>query len=504
MNVSFWNRGVKIGFLIVLSGISACRDVAAGKKAAQDLSPVTDVVQPMAVQITLTAAPDPVTWLGEADFTFAWSSTEVTSLAGIECQLDKGDWRECTQGFTESWLRLGAHHLLARPVTGGSASSTLTGTVEYDWEIRSLFKAKRLAFNYSAGCIITVGGNLWCWGNNYSGLIAGRNNAREDNAVLVSDRSDWILVGVGAMSACAITKAMRLFCWGSRPSLLAQETNPMNWWEAIDYPVKGGDIWKDVAASRSSICGLKNDNTVWCWGITYNGQLGLGQEVSGTIEEPTKLDLADIMEIGSNEGGYCGLSTAHKLYCWGELYRLGGPNDSGVQTILYYKPEMIADNVLLLASNGGSGSHYCYISTGQDLFCFGDNTYGNLGNGSTSPATTTTYIKHLSSGSHVYLGYWITSIVDADGLVEISGNNSYYGYGDGTTDSSTVFRAIEGNARWQNYSALGFEGCGIDSNSDVLCWGSSPENSLLTYAGPGLHSLPVVLQPAEGELYFKE
>lgn len=77
-------------------------------------------------------------------------------------------------------------------------------------------------------------------------------------------------------------------------------------------PVSGGGSWKAVATapSLSTTCGIKSDDSLWCWGLGTSGQLGNGGSASSSVPVPV---------IGSEKwasvGGLCGL-IATKAYCW--------------------------------------------------------------------------------------------------------------------------------------------------------------------------------------------
>ena len=78
----------------------------------------------------------------------------------------------------------------------------------------------------------------------------------------------------------------------------------------------------------------------------------------------------------------CGVTTTKVAYCWGENDR--GQLGNGTTT-LQLVPTKVAGSLLFAGVSAGPlGNHTCGITTGNKLYCWGDNAFGQLGDGSTT------------------------------------------------------------------------------------------------------------------------
>jgi len=149
-------------------------------------------------------------------------------------------------------------------------------------------------------CAVKKNGTLWCWGSNSSGQIGDGSKERKPNPVMVRNEN-WIAfanvsqVAVGDDFACSLKKNGTVWCWGS--NLFGQLGTGLfldhRFHPSMVNEILGGAPFgkvKEILVSSHSICALKNDKSVWCWGDNHLGQLHDGTYRNQSSPVKIKLD----------------------------------------------------------------------------------------------------------------------------------------------------------------------------------------------------------------------
>jgi len=219
----------------------------------------------------------------------------------------------------------------------------------------------------------------------------------------------------------------------------------------------------------------------------HSGSGGGGGEEGETPPEPP---------IGSgwlavSAGTYhaCGISYEHKAYCWGsnDNGRLG--NDSTTSSLVpvaVYTGGALSGKTIKAISAGGL--HTCAIASDNQVYCWGDNTYGQLGNNSTdpSPAPGAVYVEGVLSGKTIRAissGQNHTCVIASDNNAYCWGYNYYGQLGNNSTGPSsapvavTVSGVLAGKTV-KHVSAGNLHTCAIASDSNAYCWGRNTNGQL--------------------------
>ncbi len=155
---------------------------------------------------------------------------------------------------------------------------------------------------------------LWAWGDNYYGQFGDGSNSASANPVQIGNQQ-WKDLAAGKDHTIAIQSDGTLWAWGNNlyGGLGTGNTN------AVNTPLQIGveNTWNTVYAPNFSSYSfaLKNDKSLWSWGVNYYGQLGAGTH--NDIYTPLKIgsDSWDIITLGtdfsmgiksSNSSSYCG------------------------------------------------------------------------------------------------------------------------------------------------------------------------------------------------------
>ena len=147
---------------------------------------------------------------------------------------------------------------------------------------------------------------------------------------------------------------------------------------------------------------------------------------------------------------------------------------AGLGVIVTPAPASALTTAAQVASGGRTT---CAVMTGGNAYCWGDNTYGQLGNGTTTSSATPV----LVSGGYT----WATiSIVVQNNAAAVCGvTTAGVGYcwgannngqvGDNTTTQRTTPTAVSGGYTWASISAGYYDACGVTTSGSGYCWGAN-------------------------------
>ena len=303
-------------------------------------------------------------------------------------------------------------------------------------------------------CALTPDGVAYCWGYNGSGQLGNGTTTNSATPVAVSGQISFATLRAGALYTCGIT---------SHPII---ETVP---------PV-GGEMY--------------------CWGDNSSGQLGNGTTTS-SITPTAVLGGIRFFTLSTGSDHTCGISFDGTLYCWGR----GGTGQLGNGT-LSNSLVPVASAAMVWASVSAGSNHTCgtvefaeYFDDSVDFYCWGDNSAGELGDGTTNNSATPVKIATAT-----YFGLTVTMLTGFNytcapaplGLFSYAtdsgvpssscwGANGYGQLGNGTTMNSAIPVAVAGglylwSAGYQHVCGTG-AGPAADTTT-MYCWGDNSSGQL--------------------------
>ncbi len=362
-----------------------------------------------------------------------------------------------------------------------------------------------------AACALRSTGHAYCWGLGTDGQIGdGGTTNRAVPTLVTGGFTDWIDIDMADVSACGVRGTTAAggtgWCWGTNDyGQLGIGTTGNS---PTPVAVSGGFTdWKAINSAGKVFCGLRATGQAYCWGRREQGSIGDGVTGSGMVTTPTEVagGYTDWSLIESGNAHACGIRSGGKLYCWGK-------NDMGQVGIgttgAQYVPILVSGghNDWISATMGNGIT--CGVRTNQKMYCWGENTYGQLGNGtlinSSLPIEVTSFTGMTSSCADesvcridIKAAYNVGLAINYDGKHYAWGDNSGGVFGDGTTlSSSSPVPGATLYTDWVKVSSdySGYIGCGIRENGRLYCWGQRSANG---YLGDGITTTGVQLTPVE-------
>ncbi|MGE0546895.1 MAG: RCC1 domain-containing protein [Kofleriaceae bacterium] len=265
---------------------------------------------------------------------------------------------------------------------------------------------------------------------------------------------------------------------------------------------------QDVAFGRRFGCVLKTDGTIWCAGENDRGQLGSGaagddrstREPVRTVVDSALIDDAIQIALGRSHG--CAIRSDTSVWCWGANH-VGQLGNGTTNTLQPGAVQVLAGGSPLLgASEIRSGSaHTCAITSSGDVYCWGHNDVGQLGDGLTTNRdqagpVLTAPMGSVFTGARSLANSAATNCVHR-GTDEVwcwgADNHGQFGFG---ALGSHPSPALIGNAPG---FALGHGQICMVRETSVQCTGASTHGSLANgEAGGALDELAPVTMKDDG------
>jgi alpha-tubulin suppressor-like RCC1 family protein len=227
---------------------------------------------------------------------------------------------------------------------------------------------------------------IYCWGSNDVGQLGDGTLTQRKTPVLVVGGLTFKQVGVGVFHTCAVTTTDRVYCWGSNKSgQLGDSTTAIR--RARPTKVVGGHLFRQVDAGWEHTCAVTTDFRAWCWGSGHQGQLGNGKIYLSFWPRAVSGGLS-IRRVSAGWFHNCAETTNSRAWCWGSnaVGQLGAGLAPGT---IRTTPVAVAGGLFFAQLSAGA-AHSCAKTGAGAGYCWGDNFYAALGNGSSGPSTSTT------------------------------------------------------------------------------------------------------------------
>ena len=227
-----------------------------------------------------------------------------------------------------------------------------------------------------------------------------------------------------------------------------------------------------VSAGYLHTCAVTSKGAARCWGANEYGQLGN----NSTTDSATPVGVYGLgSKVKNITSGYlhsCALTTNGRVWCWGNnTYGQLGNNS----TTNSARPVAVAGLGRGVRAIDAGWFDTCAITARGAVKCWGNNSYGQLGNNTTTSSPTPVQVHGLTRGAKaVSASYFHTCAITAKGAAKCWGNNSWGELGDNTANESAKPVGVYGlNKRVKQISAGYTSTCAVTTKGAAKCWGSN-------------------------------
>ena len=255
-------------------------------------------------------------------------------------------------------------------------------------------------------CAVLTGGTVDCWGfNGEAELGNGATTGYSPTPVpVVGVGGSGVLTGVtqvatGGFHSCALLTGGTVDCWGDNPyGDLGDGTTTNSSTPVPVVGVGGSGVLSgvaDISAAGYDTCALLSAGTVDCWGLNGNGQLADGTTTDSLVPvqvvgEGGNGVLTGVIQVATGDTHTCALLSAGTADCWGWDYY--GELGNGTTTDSAFPVQVVGEggNGVLsgVTQISTAGVETCALLAAGRVGCWGYNTFGELGNGTTSNSST--------------------------------------------------------------------------------------------------------------------
>ena len=220
---------------------------------------------------------------------------------------------------------------------------------------------------------------VFCWGWNIWGQVGdGTNLNTREVPTRVAGSLDFVGVSFGTVHTCGVTSDSLAYCWGNNDDgQLGDGTTTERTQPTLDIGVPG---LVSVEAGNRYSCAIADGGLAYCWGRNDAGQLG-----DGTLVNRLTPDTVDgghrfsSLSAGSHLSAHtCGVTVAGQVYCWG--FNSHGQLGDG-STSHKIEPVLVNAPALQFALVSAAMRHTCAVTVDGRAYCWGQNSGGRLGDG---------------------------------------------------------------------------------------------------------------------------
>jgi alpha-tubulin suppressor-like RCC1 family protein len=304
-------------------------------------------------------------------------------------------------------------------------------------------------------------------------------------------------IAVGLSHSVALKADGSVWAWGSNnqnnlgnPSVAGPSHVPI----AVSNLGAGSNVVA-LAAGGNFTLALKSGGTVWGWGNNNNGQLGIGSMLNQPVPVQVKgpggagfLEGVVAISAPPATGGVFALALKADGTVWAWGINANGQLGDGTTTTrtLPIQVQGLSDVVAIEAAGAQGNQHSLALRSDGALFAWGSNANGQLGTGDNSSSAAPVPVVGLAAGSDVVeisAGTGLSLARKADGSVLAWGDNSSGQLGDGTFFGSTSPQLVTGLSAGSGIRAVvsgipANHSFAVRDDGTLLAWGNNSAGQL--------------------------
>ena len=249
---------------------------------------------------------------------------------------------------------------------------------------------------------VKADGTLWAWGDNTSGQL-GDGTGSSNRSVPVQIRtgrpnnfdSHWVAIAAGGAHSLALQSDGTLWAWGDNssgqlgnPALGTGRNTPSQITNFTPPTLGYNSSWVAIAAGLNHSLALQADGTLWAWGSNFSGQLGNGNSTDQNVPVQVLNPGSSLYVVITAGDSYSVARQADgSLWSWGNntsgQLGIGSTDPDPLNPVANPTPIRENTNANDWVSVGSGGSHTVALKAAGTLWALGNNSSGQLGDGTT-------------------------------------------------------------------------------------------------------------------------
>ncbi len=339
-------------------------------------------------------------------------------------------------------------------------------------------------------CGLKSDGKVWCWGSNLEGQV-GRPVAGDGSQVPLETVNLGTVASISAKDqhTCAVDLMGFAWCWGDNS--FGQIGNGQTVTRTTPYRITTLQNVRAVDAATWHTCALLDNGEVRCVGYGRQGQIGDGTTSNSTSYRAVHLSESDAFAMAVGTAHTCAILRGGQTQCWGfngqeQSYGRLGAGDTASRSA----PVNVSQSGEAFHQISAGEKHTCAVSQQHEVWCWGDNTFGQLGDGTSLDSLVPRKVMNVSDIRHVYAGKEHTCAVSHTGGLFCWGRNDDGQLGLGNLNVQRTPQPVALSDVLE--VAPGFyHTCAVTSEGRLFCWGRNDSGQL------GIHSLTSSTTPVE-------
>ena len=306
-------------------------------------------------------------------------------------------------------------------------------------------------------------GTVWAWGLNQYGQLGDNTTIiTRRTAEQVQSLSNVAAIAAGGHHNLALKHDGSVWAWGSNSSgQLGNNTTTGN--SGYNLPVQTHNLNSVIAivAGDSHSYALKSDGTVWAWGAYVGGFFGDSPATNRIL--PVQIPTLS---------GITAISTDLALKNDGSVWALGSCWDG----LLDYNISQVSLHSIMNAIAAG-GMHSLAVKNDKTVWAWGANSYGQLGDSTTTDQKTLVQVKNLSDVTAISASNHSLALKN-DGTVWAWGSNYIGQLGDNTTIDRNIPVQVEGLNNTTAIATGGAHSLALRNDGTIWAWGLNDNGQL--------------------------
>jgi alpha-tubulin suppressor-like RCC1 family protein len=244
--------------------------------------------------------------------------------------------------------------------------------------VSGITNAVAVAAGFGHTCALLEDGSIRCWGSNGAGQLGDSTTVSSPEPVSVLEIDNAVSVSVARQVSCALLDDGTVRCWGTNSFGQLGTFTTSDDYSAVPVTIAGVSDAVALATGDGHSCAVLSDGTVLCWGSNRFGELGDGT----TTDSPSPVFVSSVVDataVAASGSHSCALLRTGEIQCWGHNACGGLGNGTSTTTGCLCIPTAVSVTGI---TNAVAISGDCAVLEGGGLQCWGSNTNGELGNGS--------------------------------------------------------------------------------------------------------------------------